>query len=200
MLRPLISKWRPSILCFSALESLEGKFSWNAVAQGVVVGAMIGLTGGAVLAYGITGSALASTGAVVEGLGFSAATVGSAGVTGFEQARQLLQAQQMRIGEGAGSKLFKSQELLESHYVKHGTEIQKALGEISYSITQYLDDANFILKNGIYVPELNGYVRFMGGQKYGFVGLDRATGDITTFHVKTVSELIKNALSLGFGK
>ncbi|GLC81343.1 hypothetical protein LBYZC6_34570 [Lacrimispora brassicae] len=64
-------------LCFSALESLEGKFSWNAVAQGAVVGGMIGLTGGAVLAYGITGSALASTGAVVEGLGFGAATMGS---------------------------------------------------------------------------------------------------------------------------
>ncbi|MEY8357230.1 hypothetical protein AALB39_28350 [Lachnospiraceae bacterium 54-53] len=62
---------------------------------------MISLTGGAVLAYGITGSALASTGAVVEGLGFGAATMGSAGATSFDQARQLLQAQQMRVGEGS---------------------------------------------------------------------------------------------------
>jgi len=61
-------------------------------------------------------------------------------------------------------------------------------------------DANFIIKNGTYAPELNGYVRFMGGQKYGFVGLDHATGDITTFHIKTVSELIKNAPSLELGK
>lgn len=105
-----------------------------------------------------------------------------------------------RILKGASSKLFKSQNLLESHFVKHGEEMQKALGKSSYSITNYLDDANYIIQNGTYVPELNGYVRFVAGQKYGFVGLDRATGDITTFHIKTVSELIKNAPSLGLGK
>lgn len=48
---------------------------------------------------------------------------------------------------------------------------------------------------------MNGYVKFVGGEgsaKYAFVGLDRATGEITTFHLKTVSELIKKAPSLGF--
>lgn len=34
---------------------------------------------------------------------------------------------------------------------------------------------------------------FMSGKKYGFVGLDRTTGDITTFHIKNISELIKKA-------
>ena len=104
------------------------------------------------------------------------------------------------IAEGAGNKLFKNQNLLESHYVKHGAEMQKALGKNTYSMTNYLDDANYIIQNGTYVPELNGYVKFVAGQKYGFVGLDRATSDITTFHIKTVSELIKNAPSLGLGK
>ena len=33
----------------------------------------------------------------------------------------------------------------------------------------------------------------MSGKKYGFVGLDRTTGDITTFHIKNISELIKKA-------
>jgi RHS repeat-associated protein len=83
--------------------AIQGEFSWKAVAQGAAIGSLIGLTGGAALAYGVTGSAFASTGAVAAGLGFGAATVGPAGATGFEQARQLLQAQQMRVGEGAGS-------------------------------------------------------------------------------------------------
>ncbi|WP_100303411.1 RHS repeat-associated core domain-containing protein [Lacrimispora celerecrescens] len=82
--------------------AVSGKFSMKAVLQGAAIGSTIGLTGGAALAYGVTGSALASTGAVMSGLGFGAATVGPAGATGFEQARQLLQAQQMRAVEGAG--------------------------------------------------------------------------------------------------
>lgn len=40
----------------------------------------------------------------------------------------------------------------------------------------------------------------MSGKKYGFVGLDRASGDITTFHIKSVSELINRAPSLGLGR
>ena len=104
------------------------------------------------------------------------------------------------ITEGTVSKAFKSQQLLDDHYIKHGSEIQKSLGESPYSSAQYLNDANHVIQNGTYIPELNGYVRFMGGQKYGFVGLDRATSDITTFHIKTVSELIKRAPSLGFEK
>ena len=102
---------------------------------------------------------------------------------------------------GSGSrtkKSFKDQSLLEEHYREHGQEIADVLGEDNYSIDKYLDDANYIINNGIYVPELNGYVSFMSGKKYGFVGLDRTTGDITTFHIKKVSELIEKARSLGF--
>lgn len=45
-----------------------------------------------------------------------------------------------------------------------------------------------------------GYIKFVGGNKYGFVGLDRSTRDITTFHIKTVSELSRKAPSLGLIK
>ena len=38
----------------------------------------------------------------------------------------------------------------------------------------------------------------MSGKKYGFVGLDHTTGDITKFYIKNISELIKKAPSLGF--
>ena len=57
-----------------------------------------------------------------------------------------------------------------------------------------------LLKNRQFVPELNGYVKFIKGDKYGFVGLDEYAETITTFHIKTVSELIKKAPSLGLGR
>ena len=107
----------------------------------------------------------------------------------------------LESGSKSGSntnKLFKNQALLDEHYGKHGQEIADVLGDSNYSIDKYLDDANYIINNGTYVPELNGYVSFMSGKKYGFVGLDRTTGDITTFHIKNISELIKKAPSLGF--
>ncbi len=71
------------------------------------------------------------------------------------------------------NKLFKNQSLLDEHYGKHGQEIADVLGDSNYSIDKYLDDANYIINNGTYAPELNGYVSFMSGKKYGFVGLER---------------------------
>ncbi|MDX2247572.1 MAG: hypothetical protein SF052_12385 [Bacteroidia bacterium] len=82
------------------------------------------------------------------------------------------------------------------HFGKHGKSVMDALGKTSYNLKNYVDDANFIIKNGTFVPELNGYVRLIGGQgsaKFGFVGLNRATGNITTFHIKTAQELAKKA-------
>ena len=61
-----------------------------------------------------------------------------------------------------------------------------------------------IIINGTYVSEKNAYVRLIGGAgekaKYWFVGLDRQTGVITTFHIKYVDELIREAPSLGLSK
>ena len=103
-------------------------------------------------------------------------------------------------GGSKNNKMFKDKSLLDEHYGRHGQEIADVLGDPNYSMEKYLDVANYIVNNGTYVPELNGYVSFMNGKKYGFVGLDRATGDITTFHIKNISELIKKAPSLGFGR
>ncbi|WP_035382051.1 hypothetical protein, partial [Fervidicella metallireducens] len=89
------------------------------------------------------------------------------------------------------------------HFEKHGKEIIDVLGKSEYNLKNYIDDANFIVNNCQYVKELNGYVRLIGGPgsaKYGFVGLDRVTGNITTFHIKTASELAKKAPSLGIIK
>lgn len=95
---------------------------------------------------------------------------------------------------------FNSKTKLEVHFSKHGSEIQQALNKNHYSIVEYLRDANHVIKEGQFVPEMNGYIKLVGGEgsaKYAFVGLDRTTGNITTLHLKSVKELIKKAPSLG---
>ncbi|WP_271004813.1 T7SS effector LXG polymorphic toxin [Listeria seeligeri] len=98
---------------------------------------------------------------------------------------------------------FKSSETLNEHYGKHHKEIMDALDLKEYSINDYVNDANHVINTGKYVPELNGYVKLVGGKgkaKFAFVGLDRLTGEITTFHLKTVKQLIKKAPSLNLEK
>lgn len=100
------------------------------------------------------------------------------------------------------TRFFKGDEAV-IHFERHGSELMEAFGRKSYSLKDYLDDANYVIKNGTFVPEANAYVRLIGGKgsaKYGFVGLDRATGNITTFHVKSVGVLAKKAPSLGLSK
>ena len=72
-----------------------------------------------------------------------------------------------------------------------------------YGIKDYIADANSVIQNGTWVPEMSGYTQIIGGPgsaKAAFVGLNRATGDITTFHVKSVTEMAKKAPSLGWVK
>ena len=68
-------------------------------------------------------------------------------------------------------------------------------------MADYINDANHVIKEGTFVKELHGYVKLIGGEgsaKAAFVGIDRVTGNITTFHIKSISELAKSAPSLGF--
>ena len=48
-----------------------------------------------------------------------------------------------------------------NHFNKHAKEIMDTLRKNSYNLKEYIDDANYIIKNGQYTPELNGYVKFM---------------------------------------
>ena len=93
---------------------------------------------------------------------------------------------------------FKNKTSLDSHFKKHGDGISQTLNKQPYTVSNYLKDARHVVKHGTFVPEMNGFVRFMSGKKYGFVGIDRKTHHITTFHVKSVKELAKKADSLGF--
>lgn len=94
---------------------------------------------------------------------------------------------------------FKNDEAI-SHFNKHSSEVMQSLGKSSYNFKEYIKDANYIIKQGTFVPELNGYVKLIGEKgsaKYGFVGLDRKTNNLTTFHIKSTKELSKKAPSLG---
>jgi len=78
---------------YGAINSaMKGKFSWKEVGKDALIGAAIGFTGGVGVSLLATGSAFASTSTVMAGLGFGGATLmGTAGSTGFEQARQLVE-------------------------------------------------------------------------------------------------------------
>jgi filamentous hemagglutinin len=109
----------------------------------------------------------------------------------------------VRLLLNQGARNFATGEKAIEHFAKHGSGLMRALGRDSYNLANYLDDANFVVQNGKWVPELNGYVRLIGGPgsaKAAFVGVDRITGALTTFHVKTVEFLSKVAPSLGWIK
>ena len=90
-----------------------------------------------------------------------------------------------------------------AHFSKHGDDIMEVLGKDTYTYKEYLQDANYIINNGVYSEKANAYAYFMGSSgrhgaaKYGFVGLDRFTGDIKTFHIKDIGNLYKQAPDLG---
>ena len=79
--------------------------------------------------------------------------------------------------------------------------MKDAFGKSSYNLKEYMLDAHHVVKNGQYAPEMNGYARLIGGQgsaKAAFVGMTKDRKNLTTMHVKTVSELKKKAPSLGW--
>ena len=77
---------------------------------------------------------------------------------------------------------FESQVKLEEHFAKHGSQFK---GMYSNS-QEYLQGANYVINNGTYVSEMNGYAMFFrvtskGKKLYHFVGLERNGLYITTY-------------------
>lgn len=86
---------------------------------------------------------------------------------------------------------FKSSDKLLEHYGKHNSEF----GSLFSSPDEYLSGANYVIENGEFVPELNGYIKFFGagGQaNYAFVGLTQDGAYITTFGIRSVAKLAKS--------
>ena len=46
--------------------------------------------------------------------------------------------------------------------LKHFTEHNSQFGDLFSSADEYLSGANYVINNGQFVPELNGYIRFFG--------------------------------------
>ena len=102
-------------------------------------------------------------------------------------------------------KVFKSGEL-ERHYSKHGQQVASALNESNYTMEQYLKDANYVIQTGEYSSKNNAYYKYVGFSKsgnrkgrtkYAVVGLDKDTGEITTYHIKDIESMHAWDSSLG---
>ncbi len=81
-----------------------------------------------------------------------------------------------------------------AHFSKHANQIMKVTGKNAYNLGNYVDDANWIIKNGTYNSSLNGYYYFIGNSSkgealFGFVGLKNNGSVISTFHIKTAKQL-----------
>lgn len=148
-----------------AVSRLSGQ-NENKVAAAIEIGA-------AILEGEMAGSGIPGRGAIYVGPR-----------AGFESVSTSTQ-----FGVNSTSRAFKTGEDV-IHFEKHGSEIAQTLGYENYSINQYVQDANSVIANGTFAPELNAYVSIPGGTgsaKGLMVGLDRATGEITTMHMKPVS-------------
>jgi hypothetical protein len=58
----------------------------------------------------------------------------------------------------------------------------------------YVEDANWIIQNGTFHPGRNGYYHFMsngskGQSLFGFVGMKEGGTTISTYHIKSKSQL-----------
>jgi len=80
------------------------------------------------------------------------------------------------------------------HFGKHADQIMKVTGKSAYNLKNYVDDANWIIQNGTYSSKLNGYYHYMGNAAkgeslFGFVGMKNGGSTISTFHIKTATQL-----------
>lgn len=93
---------------------------------------------------------------------------------------------------------FKSNDLLAEHFAKHGAQVSKLLGKTGdYSVNDFLVDAQSVIANGEYVPEINAYVEYYGWDgkytEYLVVGLTQDGKNITTLYVSSINKLAKKA-------
>ncbi len=63
------------------------------------------------------------------------------------------------------------------------------------SMSAYAKDARYVMKTGLYVKEMNGYIKFLGhggSANYAFVGQTRGLfSKITTFGIRDVGDLAR---------
>lgn len=98
------------------------------------------------------------------------------------------------ISAGVKYGTFSSKTLLTQHFEKHGSEF----GSMYTNAKDYARGAKYVIKNGIYIPEKNAYIRFLGSQgkaNYAFAGM-KAGGRVSTYHVRSVSKMVKDGVPI----
>ena len=160
------------------------------VAVGAAKGAAVGMVSGAV-----SGAATGAVTHVVSTGSFDG--IGEAVLTGMGDGA-LSGAVSGAISGGVTAKLtygnFSSKSSLEQHFIKHGDDFDG----MYYNVKEYAKGAKYVVKNGTYIPERNAYIRFLGingRANYAFVGMD-SHGRAVTYHVKSVSAMIKNNIAM----
>ena len=171
-------------------------YQFAGVSTATLVGAIaVGAAKGALIGAGIgigVGSIAGGIGAVASGeeLGSSEfwSDVLYGGMLGFGVG-SLIGAISGGVYSGVNYGSFSSNSLLNDHFAKHGNEFE---GLFSNS-TEYAKGAKYTIKNGQYVKEMNGYIRFFGANgkaNYAFVGM-KSGGRISTFGIRAAAELAK---------
>ncbi len=145
---------------------------------GAVVGSAVGIAGGAIYA-GVTGADMGES--ILSGflIGFGVGAIAGAVIGGA-------------VG-GINFGSFASNTKLNSHFAKHGKEFNGLFN----SSKEYAKGAKYVRKNGIYVKEMNGYIKFFGAggkANYAFVGVTKNGFNVTTFGIRKVSHLIKSGV------
>ena len=165
------------LTCGVGTATLAGAVAVGA-AKGTLIGAAAGVAIGAGVGYKKTKTLKGTAEGAAIGFGIGA-TVGAV------------------IGGGvSGAKFgtFSSKASLTQHYDKHGSEFKG----IYDNAKEYAEGAKYVIKNGTYIPEKNAYVRFLGSKgkaNYAFVGM-KSGGRVSTFHVRSVSAMVKDGITL----
>ena len=162
------------------------------VIAGVALSAGIGAAMGAVGAAINGGDVLdAATDGLVDGFMWGGLFAWAGAATSAATSGNLLNGAKPSISStSVTNKNFTSLESLNSHFGKHGNEF----GSLFSTPQEYLNGANYVINNGTYIQEMNGYIRFFGASgkaNYAFVGVTHDLKYITTFSVRSVQSLIK---------
>jgi RHS repeat-associated protein len=92
---------------------------------------------------------------------------------------------------------FKSYEHVVGHWNDHGARVGQAKGAKIYTMEQYAKDAMTLTKKGIYLKSKNAYWLPIGKDPstglplFEYVGIDRATNEITTYHIKPLTKMLE---------
>ena len=162
-----------------------------AVALGALKGAVIGIGIGAV-AGTIIGVVAGGLYSVLTGADFWS-SVGTGALWGLgicAFAGATIGAIVGGISSGVQYGSFTSKTSLASHFAKHGNEFEG----IYSTAKEYAKGAKYVIKNGTYISEMNGYIKFFGAggkANYAFVGLTKNGLRITTYGLRSVADLAR---------